>query len=71
MTTLFVTHSITEAVFLSTRVVVFSPRPGRVAENVVLDLPAHRTLALREEPEFLRYARGFRALFETMGLIHG
>ena len=70
MTTVFVTHSISEAVFLSSRIVVFSPRPGRIVENVVLDLPAERRLAVKETPEFLSYTRHFRHLFETMGLIH-
>jgi NitT/TauT family transport system ATP-binding protein len=70
MTTVFVTHSISEAVFLSTRVVVFSQRPGRIIENVVLDLPKERTLGTRETPAFLEYARHFRAIFEKMGLIH-
>jgi NitT/TauT family transport system ATP-binding protein len=70
MTTVFVTHSILEAVFLSTRVIVFSQRPGRVLENVVLDLPKERTLAIREDPAFLQYARHFRGIFEKMGLIH-
>nr|WP_273546212.1 MULTISPECIES: ABC transporter ATP-binding protein [unclassified Xanthobacter] len=70
MTTVFVTHSISEAVFLSTRIVVFSPRPGRIVEDVVLDLPAERRLAVKETPEFLSYTRHFRHLFETMGLIH-
>ncbi|MEP9375224.1 ABC transporter ATP-binding protein [Aquabacter sp. CN5-332] len=70
MTTVFVTHSISEAVFLSSRIVVFSPRPGRIVENVVLDLPDERRLAVRESSQFLDYTRHFRHLFETMGLIH-
>ncbi len=69
MTTLFVTHSITEAIFLATRIVVFAPRPGRVLEEVAVDLPLPRRLALREEPEFARLARHLRASFEGMGLL--
>ena len=69
MTTLFVTHSITEAIFLATRIVVFAPRPGRVLEEVAVDLPLPRRLALREEPEFARLARHLRGSFEGMGLL--
>jgi NitT/TauT family transport system ATP-binding protein len=51
-TIVFVTHSIAEAVFLSTRVVVMSPRPGRISDVVAIDLPQPRTAATREEPRF-------------------
>jgi NitT/TauT family transport system ATP-binding protein len=51
-TVVFVTHSIAEAVFLSTRVVVMSPRPGRISSVVQVDLPQPRTAATREEPRF-------------------
>jgi NitT/TauT family transport system ATP-binding protein len=51
-TILFVTHSITEAVFLSTRVVVMSARPGRVIGIVEIDVPQPRTMDTREEPRF-------------------
>jgi NitT/TauT family transport system ATP-binding protein len=47
-TIVFVTHSIPEAVFLSTRVVVMSTRPGRVAEQVTIDLPRERSVETRE-----------------------
>lgn len=70
MTVVFVTHSISEAVFLSTRVVVFSPRPGRIVEDIAIDLPRERRLAVRESKEFGDHARHIRGLFEKMGLIH-
>ncbi|MBM2821386.1 MAG: transporter ATP-binding protein [Thermoleophilia bacterium] len=51
-TVIFVTHSISEAVFLSTRVVVMSARPGRITSVVPIDLPQPRTFQTREEPRF-------------------
>ena len=51
-TVVFVTHSIPEAVFLSTRVVVMSPRPGRIAKIVPIDLPYPRVFETRELPRY-------------------
>jgi NitT/TauT family transport system ATP-binding protein len=60
MTVVFVTHSIPEAVFLSTRIVVMSARPGRVVEIIENDLPATRDLDLRETSAFLAVAHRVR-----------
>ena len=59
-TVIFVTHSIPEAVFLSTRIVVMSPRPGRVHDVIESDLPNERNLDIRETSEFLRLAARVR-----------
>ncbi len=59
-TIVFVTHSIPEAVFLSTRVVVMSPRPGQIADIVEVDLPYPRTAETREEPRFFELVTGVR-----------
>ena len=59
-TAVFVTHSIPEAVFLSTRIVVMSPRPGKIIDIIDSDLPAERTLDIRETPEFLKIAHRVR-----------
>jgi NitT/TauT family transport system ATP-binding protein len=52
MTVIFVTHSVTEAVFLAQRAIVFSPRPGRVLLDHESNLPPKRDLALRSDPQF-------------------
>ena len=56
----FVTHSIPEAVYLSTRIVVMSPRPGRVTDVIESPLPRERPLDIRETPEFLEIAARVR-----------
>jgi NitT/TauT family transport system ATP-binding protein len=60
-TVLFVTHSIPEAVFLSTKIVVMSPRPGRIIDVIVCDFPRDRTLEIRETPAFIKIAQRVRA----------
>jgi NitT/TauT family transport system ATP-binding protein len=60
-TVLFVTHSIPEAVFLSTRIVVMSPRPGRIIDIIECDFPHDSSLEIRETPEFLKIAQRVRA----------
>lgn len=56
----FVTHSIPEAVYLSTKIVVMSPRPGRVTDVIESTLPKHRPLEIRESEEFLKIAHRVR-----------
>jgi NitT/TauT family transport system ATP-binding protein len=56
----FVTHSIPEAVYLSTKIVVMSPRPGRIHEIIESDLPRQRALDIRESKEFLDIAHRVR-----------
>jgi NitT/TauT family transport system ATP-binding protein len=51
-TAVFVTHSVAEAVFLSTRIIVLAPNPGRVHAEFPIDLPATRTADLRDTPKF-------------------
>jgi NitT/TauT family transport system ATP-binding protein len=51
-TAIFVTHSVAEAVFLSTRVIVLAPSPGRIAQEINIDLPFPRTGVTRESPQF-------------------
>jgi len=60
-TVVFVTHSIAEAVFLSTRVAVMSARPGRITQIVPIDLPQPRTQATREDPSFFELVTRVRA----------
>jgi NitT/TauT family transport system ATP-binding protein len=69
MTVLFITHSVPEAVFLSDRIMVMTPRPGRVDRVIDIDLPRPRTLAMREMPEFAVYSRQILDLFLARGVL--
>ncbi|MFL9827644.1 ABC transporter ATP-binding protein [Rhodoplanes sp. SY1] len=67
-TVVFVTHSVFEAVYLSTRIVVMSPRPGRVAADITIDAPFPRGETFRTSPEFASLCRTVGgALAEAMG----
>ncbi len=59
-TVVFVTHSIPEAVFLSTKIVVMSPRPGKIHDIIACDFPRDRNLDIRETPEFIEIANRVR-----------
>jgi NitT/TauT family transport system ATP-binding protein len=68
MTVFFITHSIPEAVFLSDRVVVMSPRPGRIERIIDIDLPRPRRLLMREDPQFNNYTRELTEIFQGLGV---
>ena len=59
-TVVFVTHSIPEAVFLSTHIIVMSPRPGKIFDIIKSPLNENRDLSIREKPEFLKIAKRVR-----------
>ena len=68
-TVLFVTHGIAEAVYLGDRVAVFTPRPGKIAEIIDINIPHPRPLSVRDTPQFIDYCHHIRGLFVAMGLL--
>ena len=70
-TAIFITHSISEAVYLSSRIVVMARNPGRIAEIIDVDLPAERPLSIRDTAAFGRYATYIRRMFTDMGVLKG
>ncbi|RYY05647.1 MAG: ABC transporter ATP-binding protein [Alphaproteobacteria bacterium] len=69
-TVLFITHSVEEAVGLSDRVFVMAPSPGHVVDEMTIDLPRPRPVALGEEPAFAHYANRIYDHFARLGVIH-
>ena len=69
-TVLFITHSVEEAVGLSDRVLVMSPSPGQVVEELRIDLPRPRPLALGEEPALAEHAKRIYAHFARLGVLN-
>ena len=59
-TVIFVTHSIAEAVYLSTKIVIMSPRPGRIVKIIESPLPDDRHLSLRDSAAFIQVAHEVR-----------
>ena len=66
-TVLFITHSIPEAVFLADRVLVMTPRPGRIADDRRIGIPRPRSLDAMSTPEFGEHVHAIRARFNVRG----
>jgi NitT/TauT family transport system ATP-binding protein len=69
MTVIFITHSISEAIFLSDRVVVMTPRPGRIEKVLEIDLPRPRRLSVRESAEFAGHTHDVTQMFKKLGVL--
>jgi len=67
-TVLFITHSIEEAIGLSDRVLVMSTAPGRIVDDIPIDLPRPRPAHLGEYPDFSRYADRIYGIFKKLGI---
>lgn len=70
-TVLFITHSVEEAVSLSDRILVMSPSPGEIIDEIVVEIPRPRPLVLGEASQFLAYSERIYGHFERMGVIRG
>ncbi|MDQ6618329.1 MAG: ABC transporter ATP-binding protein [Pseudomonadota bacterium] len=70
-TLLFITHSVEEAVGLSDRILVMSPGPGEIVEEIKVELPRPRPIVLGDAPEFAAYVDRIHRHFERMGVLHG
>jgi NitT/TauT family transport system ATP-binding protein len=68
-TVIFVTHSIEEAIQLSTRVAVITPRPGQIERIIEIDLPFPRDFEVKNSPEFVAYVRETQEIFRGYGVI--
>ncbi len=65
-TVIFVTHDITEAVFLSTDIVILDSNPGRIKHHIVVDLPEKRDISLQDDPRFIDQVRTVRSLMRKL-----
>ena len=70
-TVLFITHSVEEAVGLSDRILVMSPSPGEVVEEIVIEIPRPRPIVLGDVPEFAGYVDRIHRHFERLGVLQG
>jgi NitT/TauT family transport system ATP-binding protein len=70
-TVVFITHSVEEAVGLSDRILVMSPSPGEVIDDIMVDLPRPRPIVLGDAPQFAAYVDRIHRQFERMGVLHG
>ncbi len=68
-TVVFVTHSIEEAVQLSSKVAVITPRPGRIETVIDIDLPFPRDLAVKKSPAFVKHVQDIQEIFHGYGVI--
>ncbi|CAM5222610.1 Vitamin B12 import ATP-binding protein BtuD [Castellaniella defragrans] len=70
-TVLFITHSVEEAVGLSDRILVMSPSPGEIIDEITVELPRPRPIVLGDAPEFGAYVSRIYHHFERLGVLHG